>query len=220
MVFGKIDYLNLLPFHVFLKRYPLTNALKKACESKKSYPAAVNALFERRVVDGAFISSIKSSKLGLKTLPVGIVAKKNVKSVIVKKNTQNIKDPHSATSNILAKVLKIDGEVFIGDKALKLYLAAPNDYIDLASQWNKRHHLPFVFARLSINSHFKTYKKISESFKSKPIKIPRYILEQYANTRGISPKEIKEYLKLISYDIDKKGQMALKLFFKKAKVLK
>lgn len=220
MVFGKIDYLNLLPFHVFLKRYPLTNAFKKACESKKSYPAAVNALFRRRVVDGAFISSIKSAKHGLKTLPVGIVAKKNVKSVIVKKNTKSLRDPHSATSNVLAKVLKLDGQVFIGDKALKLYLEAPEDYIDLAYEWNKRHNLPFVFARLSINSHFKIYKKISEAFKNKPIKIPGYILQQYSKERGISPKDIREYLKLISYNIDKKGHKALKLFFKQAKAYK
>jgi chorismate dehydratase len=220
MVFGKIDYINLLPFHVFLKKYPLNNSFKKSCESKKRYPSAINALFERRAVDGAFISSIKSAKPNLKTLPVGIVAKKNVKSVIVRKETRSKKDPHSATSNVLAKVLGIEGEVFIGDKALKLYLEAPNDYIDLASEWNKRYNLPFVFARLSINAHFKTYKKISETFKNKPIKIPIYILNQYAKQRGIPPREIKEYLKLISYKIDRKGNKALKLFFKKAKGLK
>jgi chorismate dehydratase len=220
MVFGKIDYINLLPFHVFLKKYPLNNAFKKSCEAKKRYPSAINTLFARRAVDGAFISSIKSAKHGLKTLPVGIVAKKNVKSVIVKKNTKREKDPHSATSNVLAKILDIEGEVFIGDKALKRYLQAPNDYIDLASEWNKRYNLPFVFARLSINAHFKTYKKISEVFKNKPIKIPGYILNQYAKQRGISPQEIKEYLKLISYRIDKKENKALKLFFKKAKGLK
>ena len=32
MIFGKIDYLNLLPFHVFLKATPLKTQVKKAIE--------------------------------------------------------------------------------------------------------------------------------------------------------------------------------------------
>ena len=39
MLFGKIDYLNLLPFHVFLKRSQLQNAAKKAIEFKKDVPS-------------------------------------------------------------------------------------------------------------------------------------------------------------------------------------
>jgi chorismate dehydratase len=220
MIFGKIDYINLLPFHVFLKRYPMTNALKKACEHKKSYPSAINKKFRKRAVGGAVISSIESARKGVKTLPLGIVAQKNVKSVIIKKDTKSATDPQSATSNILAKVLKIEGQVLIGDKALKAYLNAPDEYIDLALEWNKKHKLPFVFARLSINSHLNTYKKISDSFKNNRIKIPAYILSGYAQERGISPKDIKEYLKLISYKIEKKEQLGLKLFLKKAKHIK
>lgn len=53
---------------------------------------------------------------------MGICANKRVLSVLVEKNTSNAKDPSSATSNALAKVLKQDGKVIIGDKALKLYL--------------------------------------------------------------------------------------------------
>ncbi len=207
MIFGKIDYINLLPFHIFLKKSSLTNALKKACEYKKSYPSNINKQFKKRRVDGAFISSIESNSKSFKTLPLGIVAKKHVTSVLVKKNTISLNDPHSATSNVLAKVLNINGEVQIGDKALKLYLENPQEYIDLAKIWNEKYNLPFVFAVLSINNHFKTYKKLSDNFKNNHIKIPQYILKKYANERNIPPKEILKYLSLISYDVGvKRGE--------------
>jgi len=219
MIFGKIDYINLLPFHIFLKRSSLSNALKQSCEYKKSYPSSINKKFRKRTVDAAFISSIESNRKSIKTLPLGIVAKKNVKSVIVKKNTATSSDPHSATSNVLAKVLKKEGEVYIGDAALKLYLDNPDDYIDLANEWNCNYNLPFVFARLSVNKHFKTYKKLSDNFKNKNIKIPQYILKKYANERNIPPKEILKYLSLISYKIGGKEMRGLKLFFQKSKLL-
>ena len=217
MIFGKIDYINLLPFHLFLKKSNLTNALKKSCEYKKSYPAKINREFKNRRVDGAFISSIETR--GKKTLPLGIVAKKHVTSVLVKKNTICKKDSHSATSNVLAKVLGINGEVQIGDRALKLYLENPQDYVDLAKEWNDRYKLPFVFARLSVNRHFSTYKKLSVSFKNNRIKIPQYILKKYAHERSIPPKEILKYLSLISYEIGAKERRGLKLFLKKSKIL-
>ncbi len=220
MLFGKIDYINLLPFHIFLKKSSLTNALKQSCEYKKSYPSNINRQFKNRRVDGAFISSIESTSKSFRTLPLGIVAKKHVTSVLVKKNTTSSKDPHSATSNVLAKVLGIDGEVHIGDKALKLYLEKPEDYIDLAKEWNDKYNLPFVFARLSVNRHFSTYKKLSDNFKNNHIKIPQYILKKYAHERSISPKNILEYLSLISYRIGVKERRGLKLFLKKSRVLK
>jgi chorismate dehydratase len=216
MVFGKIDYINLLPFHIFLKKYKMVNALKKACEYKKSYPSSINKKFKKRLVGGAFISSIESRKKGIRTLPLGIVAKKNVKSVLVEKNSTCKADPHSATSNVLAKVLKIEGKVLIGDKALKAYIEEPEKYIDLAQEWHKRYQLPFVFARLSINSHFNIYKKISDSFKNKRIRIPRYILNKYSAERQISPNDINEYLKLITYTIGEKEKRGFKLFVKKS----
>lgn len=220
MIFGKIDYINLLPFHVYLKQSSFTNSFKKACEYKKSYPSSINKKFKKREVDAAFISSIESNKKYIKTLDLGIVAKKDVKSVLIKKGTKTKKDPHSATSNVLARVLKVEGEVYIGDKALKLYLENPDDYIDLANAWNCKYHLPFVFARLSVNKHFKVYKKISDNFKNKRIKIPQYVLKKYANERKIPPKEIQKYLTLISYKIGVKEQRGLKLFLKRAKFLK
>lgn len=218
MIFGKIDYINLLPFHIYLKKSSLTNALKKSSEYKKSYPSHINREFKNRRVDGAFISSIESRYK--KTLALGIVAKKHVTSVLVKKNTACKKDSHSATSNALAKLLHVDGEVIIGDHALKLYLESPSDYIDLADEWHKKYKLPFVFAVLSVNKHFKTYKKLSDGFKKNRIKIPQYILKKYAYQRKISPKEILEYLSLISYEIKSKERRGLKLFLKKSRLLR
>lgn len=217
MIFGKIDYINLLPFHIYLKQSSLTNSFKKSTEHKKSYPANINNKFRKRRVNAAFISSIESNRKAIKTLPLGIVAKKEVTSVLVKKNTTSSNDPHSATSNVLAKVLHVDGEVVIGDRALKLYLENPNDYIDLAKVWNDKYSLPFVFARLSVNRYFNTYKKLSDNFKNKNIKIPQYILKKYANEREIPPKEILKYLKLISYKIGQKETRGLKLFLRKGK---
>jgi chorismate dehydratase len=219
MIFGKIDYINLLPFHVYLKRSSLTNSQKKSCEYKKSFPANINKKFRKRAVDAAFISSIESDKKYIKTLPLGIVAKKQVKSVLVKKNSFSANDPHSATSNVLAKVLHVKGEVIIGDKALKLFIENPNDYIDLASEWNCNYNLPFVFARLSVNKHFKLYKKISDNFKKNRIRIPQYILQKYAHERKIPAKEILKYLTLISYKIEGKEMRGLNLFLKKSRLL-
>ena len=42
MIFGKIDYLNLLPFHVFLKRSRLSSQDKKIIEFKKGVPSKLN----------------------------------------------------------------------------------------------------------------------------------------------------------------------------------
>lgn len=216
MVFGKIDYINLLPFHVFLKRASLPNAFKRSCEHQKAVPSSINRKFRKRVVDAAFISSIESKRKSITPLPIGIVAQKNVKSVIIKEGEAK-RDPASATSNMLARVLGLEGEVFIGDRALKLYLEAPDTYIDLAQTWQEKYHLPFVFARLCINTRQRFYKRLAAKFVQQPIKIPNYILKKYSQERGILGKNIKEYLKLISYTIGKKEQKALFLFLKKAK---
>ena len=61
MVFGKIEYLNLLPFHVFMKRYASSQA-KAIMEHKKGVPAKINEAFINRRVDAAFISSIAAKK--------------------------------------------------------------------------------------------------------------------------------------------------------------
>lgn len=219
MVFGKIDYINLLPFHVFLKKSSLPNAFKRSCEHQKDVPSAINHKLRKRKVNAAIISSIESKRSSIKALNIGIIAKKNVKSVLLKEGAPK-QDPASATSNMLARVLGLEGEVFIGDRALKLFLQEPSSYIDLAQKWNDQYHLPFVFARLCVNAHQHFFHKLSKRFVQRPIKIPRYILQQYSRERGISEHDIQEYLKLISYTIGRKEQKALFIFLKKANRLK
>lgn len=216
MLFGKIDYINLLPFHVFLKSSSLPNSFKSSCERNKAVPSAINQKFKKRRVDAAFISSIESQRKGITPLALGIVAQSEVHSVLIKQGVVQ-SDPASATSNVLAKVLGLEGEVFIGDRALKLYLENPEAYTDLGDEWHKRYALPFVFGRLCANRHHAFYKKLAKRFGKTPVKIPQYILKEYSKKRGISPKDIREYLTLISYTIAKKEQKALKLFFKKAR---
>lgn len=146
------------------------------------------------------------------------MAKGAVKSVIIKIGEQK-NDSESATSNRLAKVLGLDGEVFIGDKALLKYFEAPWEYVDLAAEWNARTGLPFVFGRFCFNRHGKRYKKLSTEFNSSKIRIPHYVMEREAKQKGFKMKDAKEYLKLISYRIGAKEERGFALFMKKAKKL-
>jgi chorismate dehydratase len=219
LTFGKIDYINLLPFHIFLKKQPLSNSFKQSISYKKSYPSKLNDRLKKRQIDAAFISSIASARRGFKTINTGIVATKEVQSVLVKVGSYK-QDPHSATSNLLAKLLKVEGEVVIGDKALKLYLENPKDYIDLAKLWHEKHNLPFVFARLSVNRYYDFYKRIGERFAREKMFIPRYILNDYALNRGVGAEDINSYLKNLSYKIDAKAQRGLRVFLRAARLFK
>jgi len=213
MLFGKIDYINLAPFHMFLKQNLKSSQLKQSIEYKKSYPADLNRKFKRRQIDAAFISSIESRRGNFRCLDAGIVAKKEIQSVLVKKGGYKA-DSHSATSNALAKVLGIDGEVIIGDKALKLYCENPELYVDLAKEWYKKNNKPFVFARFCMSGHCRFYKSLIKKFLKTNIKIPQYVLHRYTKRSGVECKDIKAYLKLVSYNIDTKSKKSLKLFLK------
>jgi len=198
---GHIDYLNLLPFYQFLK--------KKGIKVKKSYPKKINYLFEKKRVDAAFISSIKAKNK--KCIDIGIVAKKKVKTVLVCKGEGE--DKESETSNVLAKVLKIEGKVIIGDKAFK-----EKNCIDLANEWYKKYNLPFVFAVFCANKNHKKYKKLAKEFLKKNQKVPYYIIKKYTTKNNISFKEAKEYLeKIIYYKIGWREKKALKKFWELAK---
>ncbi len=196
---GHIDYLNLLPFYQFLK--------KKNIKIKKGVPSYINSLFEKRKINAAFISSIKSKNK--KCFNVGIVAKKEVRSVLLCPGDGI--DTDSATSNILAKQLNLKGKVVIGDKAFK-----EKNCIDLANEWYKRYKLPFVFARFCVNKNYKKYEKLVNEFLKTKQKIPYLTLKKYANNLGISYKEAKEYLdKIIYYKMGWREKKALKLFLRK-----
>lgn len=216
MIFGKIDYINLAPFHVYLKRHLKSAQLKQSIEYKKSYPSDLNEKLKRGRIDAAFISSIESRRGNFRCQNAGIVAKKEIRSVLVKKGGYKA-DSHSATSNALAKVLGIDGEVIIGDKALKLYCEDKNGYVDLAHLWYEKSQKPFVFARFCMVRHHKFYSALVKRFLKTEVKLPQYILHRYTKRSGIKCKDIKAYLKLVSYNIDTKSAKSLKLFLKESR---
>ncbi len=213
MLFGKIDYINLLPFYIFIKRYIRNSQTKQSINYKKSFPSKINRDFKRRAIDAAFISSIESKSGNFKCLDIGIVAKREIQSVILK-DGEFKPDSHSATSNHLAHVLNLNGEVIIGDKALKAYLKNPYEYIDLAKEWRKRTNLPFVFAKLCVNRNICYYNKLSKNFLKTKIKIPQYMKKKYILSRQIEDKDIDNYLSLVSYNIDQKANISLKKFLK------
>ena len=215
MIFAKIDFINLLPFHVYIKKNITSNQIKSIIQYKKSYPADINKKFKSRKVDSAFISSIASRNE--KRLNLGIVAKKDVQSVILIPG-ESQDDFQSETSNALAKILNLKGKVLIGDKALKYFHENPNDkIIDLAKVWSEKYRLPFVFATLCYSKNGKILNKIIKGFNKKHIKIPQYILNSYSKRSGISNKHILEYLNKIDYEINIQEKRVLKKFLKLAK---
>lgn len=220
MLFGKIDYLNLLPFHIFLKRSALPGYVKKSIEFKKGVPSELCKKLQKRSIDAAVISSIESRYPRYKKLNLGIIAKKDVKSVLVRKDSTKELDGASMTSNMLSRILGFDGEVIIGDRALKAYLHDGKEaFYDLGYEWNQKTNLPFVFGRFCYINNGRTYKRLVKSFLGKKIKIPRYILENYAKSREIDSKDIRWYLESISYKIGAKEEKSFRIFIKKARVL-
>ena len=218
MIFAKIDFINLLPFYIFIKKNISSSQIKQIINYKKSYPSAINKQFKKRAIDGAFISSVASRNC--KCLDLGIVAKNEVLSVL-SLNGKFKKDFQSDTSNALATALNINGEILIGDKALYHYHNSENrDFVDLAKVWKEKYNLPFVFARLCFNKEEKYLKKLSKKFLKTNVKIPQYVLKQYSERTGLSANQIKEYLSKISYDISYKEKRSLKLFFKLTKGVK
>ena len=55
---------------------------------------------------------------------------------------------------------------------------------------------------------------LTKKFLATNVKIPQYILKQYAKRTNLSTKQIQEYLTKISYKISYKEKQSLKLFFK------
>ena len=215
MVFGKIEYLNLLPFHVFMKRFTKSAQQSMSMHYKSGVPAEINKKFIATRVDAAFISSIKAKKY--RNVGLGIIAKKSVKSVIVIPSKNNKADKESASSNVLAEVLNVKGEVLIGDKALR-YALTQKDGIDLAKLWHEKYNLPFVFALLCYHKDKKMYTQVEKHFLKTKVKIPRYILKQAADRTGVKENDILEYLELISYALDTKAKLGLSKFYKLAKI--
>lgn len=209
MLFGKIDYLNLLPFYVYMKRTLRHSKELAALNYKKGVPSQINRDYKTRKIDAAFISSIASRSQQCQD--IGIIANKKVLSVILIPGNSKI-DKESASSNALANILGLSGEVLIGDKALR-YALKNSDYVDLAQEWYKKYKLPFVFARLCCHKPNKNFANTVNRFANTNVKIPTYILRKASLENDISIKEIKSYLKLIKYRINPASKRGLNKFF-------
>ncbi|WP_121069895.1 MqnA/MqnD/SBP family protein [Helicobacter pylori] len=214
MRFGKIDYLNMLPFDVFIKSYPTPCSFKQFLRLKKTYPSKLNKSFLFRRIDAGFISSIAGYPFALHSYSLGIVAYKEVLSVLVV-DTKNAFDKESASSNALSQVLGLKGEVLIGNKALQFYYSNPKkDFIDLAALWYEKKRLPFVFGRLCYYQNKDFYKRLSLAFKHQKTKIPYYILKEAALKTNLKRQDILNYLQKIYYTLGKKEQLGLKAFYR------
>lgn len=214
MIFGKIDFLNLLPFHVFMKRYAKTLKVHQSLNYHKGVPSTLNRSFAAQRIDAAFISSITARNCV--HFNVGIVAKKSVLSVLSLPANVHKNDTDSATSNLLAQVLDIEGEVLIGDKALRYHYNG-GESIDLARVWYEKTSLPFVFALLCTHHHNHELKRLSRAFIRHPIKIPYYILKDNARKSSLTPSQIQHYLHHITYRIGEKEKRGFGRFIKEAK---
>ncbi|WP_415398547.1 MqnA/MqnD/SBP family protein [Sulfurimonas sp. CS5] len=197
-----------------MKRFTRSSQQSMSMHYRRGVPAVINKKFLSRRVDAAFISSIHAKKY--RYVNLGIIAKKEVLSVIVVPDVQNEADMESASSNVLAQILDIKGKVLIGDKALKHYLQN-KPYIDLAAEWNSRYKLPFVFALLCYHKDQQLYKSIERQFLKQRVKIPQYLLTEASKRTEISKKDILNYLSYISYDLDIKAQKGLSFFYKNVK---
>ena len=222
MRFGKIDYLNLLPFEVFIHSYPAPSHFKLFYKKRKSYPSKLNQEFLLGRIDAGFVSSILASNSSqFYASRVGIVAKKEVISVICLPREKG-EDYKSDTSNALLKVLKIKGRVLIGDRALREVLKQKaleeENYIDMAQLWVKEKRLPFVFGRLCVKKHRDFFEKLIIAFIKRPIKIPQYILQDASKKSEIEAKEILKYLQVLSYRIDNKAYCGVKRFYRELRL--
>lgn len=217
MIFGKIEYLNLLPFHVFMKRYAKTTRHHMSLHYKKGVPSKINRDFKNRRIDAAFISSIEGRRA--QHINLGIIARKDVWSVLVVPGEERISDTASATSNVLVQILGLQGEVIIGDNALRYYLQG-GPRIDLAERWVERHRLPFVFGLLCHHGHREALETLSRHFLRRKQRIPHYLLQRASKRTGIAPRDILNYLQHISYELDGKAERGLRKFWRLAENVK
>lgn len=192
-----------------MKRYASPLRYSQITNHTKGVPSKINDAFASRRVDAAFISSIKATKYTY--APLGIIAKKEVQSVLLIPSVKAETDTASATSNVLSKVLHVKGKVLIGDRALLHYLSG-KEAIDLAALWYEKYQLPFVFALLCHHSHKRYMAKMSRTFLKQKIRIPQYLLKQASLKTGVSPNHILKYLTYISYDLDASAKKGLKKF--------
>ncbi|WP_390469314.1 type 2 periplasmic-binding domain-containing protein, partial [Helicobacter pylori] len=145
---------------------------KQFLRLKKTYPSKLNQSFLFRRIDAGFISSIAGHQFALHSYSLGIVAYKEVLSVLVV-DAKNAFDKESASSNALSQALGLKGEVLIGNKALQFYYSNPKkDFIDLAALWYEKKPLPFVFGSSWFYQTKDLYNSVSLAFTNQKTKIP------------------------------------------------
>ncbi|WP_066387709.1 MqnA/MqnD/SBP family protein [Helicobacter himalayensis] len=221
MRFGKIAYLNLLPFDVFIKAYPLPSFMKRYITLKKSYPSKLNEDFLFGRIDAGFISSIAGMRAHLKNHATksGIISKGAVWSVLALQGSGL--DYQSATSNALLQVLNLQGKVLIGDRALLVKFGdskCARNALDLGAVWWEKEGVPFVFGRLCFHrfgarlQHLST--EFNRTFDTKYKKIPYFILQDASKKSGIKADFIKQYLQRIFYKISPKERVGLERFYR------
>lgn len=200
--------------------YRLGMEEEKNIELFLDVPTRINALFENGEVDLALISSIKAKNCHL--LPFGIFAKEKISSVnlYLKEGIDLSKTVigitrESATSKALLLVLahhfwKIpltfetlqekpyDAFLLIGDSALKLNPPSGFRKMDLAAEWYKYTHLPFVFAI------FASHK--NEDYSS--------FLQRVLSSGEKKLKSDDPYFKLLHYRFSQREFDAFSLFHK------
>jgi chorismate dehydratase len=206
MVFGSIEYLNLLPFYTYIRKNVTNSQFKKIMEYRRGVPSEINRLFRKRRVDYAFISSIASG--GYRCSNLGIIAPREVQSVLLIEGEES-RDSDSETSNRLAEVLKLKGRVIIGDKALRYHLKG-GKALDLAEEWYNKQGLPFVFAKLCYHKNHQFMEKLSRDFKRPHI--PRYILKRASESSSVKITDILGYLDKIEYRCSPKSRKSLQKF--------
>lgn len=211
MRFGRIDYLNLLPFHIFMKRYLASSQMQMMLRHGGNVPSAVNRAYHSGKIDAAFISSIRAR--GERHLPLGIIADGAVQSVLLLPSETSVNDTASETSNALAAVLGLRGRVLIGDPALRAFHTGV-EAVDLAAAWKTRYGLPFVFAVLCYRGEEARLKKLGSAFARSPKRIPQYLLQRAAKRSGVAPHQIREYLKHIHYRLDHRAMRSLERFWR------
>lgn len=217
MRFGRIDYLNLLPFHIFMKRYLRASRSQMMLRHGANVPSRINRDFRTGKVDAAFISSIRAKRE--RHLGLGIIADGAVQSVLVLPSQTPQRDSASETSNALADILGAEGRVLIGDPALRAYLAGA-DAVDLAAAWKARYGLPFVFALLCYRGNAAYMRQLGRAFERHPKKIPQYLLQRAAARSGVPPVAILSYLEHIHYRLDHRSLRALHRFWQLAETYK
>lgn len=209
--FGEINYLNLLPFRLYLKRH----RYRDRWVIKTGTPAEVNRWFREGRIDGGVLSSVRAVE-GVR-YPVGIGAEGPVWSVLLSP-TREGGDPASNTSNLLPVALNLKGQVVIGDRALSLYLKNREEWVDLGEEWFRQVQLPFLFAQLTSRRPSRELERVATGFLRQGrgiYRIPQYLLRWEGARRGLSPRQVEEYLRLIRYQVGWREELGFKKFLRR-----